>query len=358
MKNINKLKNGKWQFSMIINGKRHRKNFSTKTDAITYASNFNNARKFDLSFFQQLSGDQIKDIKDTLAILPKGKTLHSIVSDYIKRNSFDVSMKKAFELYKEHFISIGKNPKLRIQSFIEHFKEWDNVNENVLLEWLKLRGMPKTILHYFSQIKRFYEFSKRRKLIVNAPTDNISSEDFPIIKRSDIAIWQINEVELFFKFLQEQKPKYANWFAIACFAGIRRAEISRLKPEYIDLNKKTILLPYNITKTGDTWLMEDLPSNLWLWLEKYGTNIPKMYNTGFDIVTNEWIKWVSNYDVKTEWKHNICRHSFCTYHLSLYRNPSKTSLLLRHREPNTMWQHYLAKLVDKETAKKYFEIIP
>lgn len=360
MKNLFKLSNGKWRFEKQLNGKIHRKTFLTKADAVAYITNFTNAIKFDLSFMTNLSRSQVKDIKDTLDILPNGISLKTIVDDYIKRNLVsDVSMQDAWDLYIEHLIALkGFQPKLRMHHFITHFKNWNKVSENNLLDWLMRRGMPKTIKEYYSEIKRFYAFAKRRKFIEIAPIDNISQCDFPKIKRSNVHIWSVADVKLFFQFLKEKRPRYLNWFAIACFAGIRRAEINRLKPEFIDLKNKTILLPYDITKTGDTWLMEDLPNNLWVWLKEYGTNIQKLPNSTFTRLVLAWEEWTNAKGLKKTWEHNICRHSFCTYHLSLYRDPAKTSLLLKHREPNTMWQHYLAGLIDKNEAKKYFEIVP
>ena len=99
MRNIIHLKNGKWRFEKVINGKTYSKTFSTKTDAITYASNFNNARKFDLSFFQQLSGDVIKDIKDALAMLPNNMTLVEAVDKATSFTSSDVKMIDAWNIY-------------------------------------------------------------------------------------------------------------------------------------------------------------------------------------------------------------------------------------------------------------------
>ena len=340
--------------------KRIKKYFKTKQEAREWLANYQKSIGVDLSDIAQLSTLQLADIRQALNLLPKNISLTQIVSDYLKHNTLsNVSMQKAFELYKEHLTSLrGKTPKLRMHKFISDFNDWDNVSDNKLLDWLKLRGMPKTIIEYHSEIKRFYEFAKRRKFIAIAPTDIITQSDLPKIKRSKVCVWDIQNVNLFFQFLKEKRPRFLNWFAIACFAGIRRAEINRIKPEYIDTKRKTILLPYDITKTGDTWLMEDLPDNLWKWIDSYGTKIEKLQNSTFSRLRKAWEKWTEAKGEKIPWQHNICRHSFCTYHLSLYRDPAKTSLLLKHREPNTMWQHYLAGLVDKKTAKEYFSILP
>ena len=70
MKNIFRLANGEWRFEIQANGKIIRKTFALKADAINYKNSFFAARKFDLTYFTSLSGEQIKDIRDALAILP------------------------------------------------------------------------------------------------------------------------------------------------------------------------------------------------------------------------------------------------------------------------------------------------
>ena len=363
MKNIYRLPTGKWQFEVVLNGKRHRKNFSSKNEAITYANNYKQARRFELSFFTELSPEQIKDIKDAISILPANMSLCDAVKKATEISSSDISILKAWQIYYDVLEKRkGKKIKLRIASFFTDFNDWSYAVPNKILDWLLQRGMPKTIKEYYSELKSFFSFSVRRGFIKKSPIDSIKpSTDLPKVKRADIATWtDFDDLKLFFQFLKEKRPQWVNWFCIACFAGIRNAEINRLKPEFFDRENKIITMPYNITKTGDSWIMEDLlPNNIWACLDKYGYEIKPLSDSASRRLHEAFSKW---YEQKTNkpfvWKDNICRHSFCTYHLSLHRNPIKTAMLLKHRNPDTMWQHYLAGLVKKDVAKAYFEIVP
>ena len=49
---------------------------------------------------------------------------------------------------------------------------------------------------------------------------------------------------------------------------------------------------------------------------------------------------------------------FCTMHISLADSAEKTALLLRHRGTQMLYRHYLAKLVPKEEAERYFALSP
>ena len=55
--------------------------------------------------------------------------------------------------------------------------------------------------------------------------------------------------------------------------------------------------------------------------------------------------------------HNFTRHSFATYHLSLYFDPAKTSKITRNSE-QMLRDHYWGALVEKDIAKQYFQILP
>ena len=94
--------------------------------------------------------------------------------------------------------------------------------------------------------------------------------------------------------------------------------------------------------------MRDLPENLWAWLEKYPTIIQPGKKLRKSLI-DEW---------KGEWKHNGLRHTFATMHVSLHQNPAKTSLILRHRNQQRLWQNYLANPVSKDEARRYFSIVP
>ena len=79
IKNVFRCNDDTWKFQAMIKGKKYRKSFKSKTEAEAYARTFFDARKMDLTFFSNLSGEQLKDIKEALAILPEGKTLHEAV---------------------------------------------------------------------------------------------------------------------------------------------------------------------------------------------------------------------------------------------------------------------------------------
>jgi len=58
-----------------------------------------------------------------------------------------------------------------------------------------------------------------------------------------------------------------------------------------------------------------------------------------------------------EWKPDIMRHSYASYHLALHQSADKTALEMGHRDTNMLFRHY-RELVTKEEAQAYWRIEP
>ena len=357
MKNINRLPNGKWQFEIIVNGKRQRRNFSSKRDAISYANNFKQSTKFEVSYFANLDASQIKDIKDALLLLPKGETLTGIVRKFLTLNkpiSLD-GLAKDFVAIKQAKNASDKlsdyefsRIKTRMKALSESFETFEEINTESILSFLRQRGKNKTISNWKGTINQFFNYCVRKGAMVQNPLSVILRDEF--IKAEEpykVEILSLEESKMFFSILTKKYPQFVRFYALAMFAGIRVAEIPRLKEEYFKYDSRQIVFPAQIGKVKKSWVLEDLPNNLWEWLEMY-KNYPIKR-------PSDWIRTHGFKPLNLPF--NFARHCFSTYHISLYFDFARTARITRNSE-QMLKQHYLSKLVDKETAKKYFEILP
>lgn len=357
MKNINRLSNGKWQFEIVANGKRHRKNFSSKNEAIAYANNFKQARRFELSFFTNLSPERIKDIKYALDLLPENISLNHIVRKYLKLNkpiSLNSFIDEFIEIKNAKHLSGNlstvelRQIKTRLRTLKETFTTFEDITSESILSFLKSRGKNKTISNWRGTINEFFNYCIRKEAIKQNPLSIIHKDEFlKAEEKYEIEILSVENTKTFFSIIETKYPQLAKFYALAMFAGIRIAEIPRLKEEYFKYDTKQIIFPAQIGKVKKSWVLEDLPENLWVWLEKY-KNQPIEEPSG-------WIR--TNGFKPLKLPYNFTRHSFATYHISLYFDFAKTARITRNSE-QMLKQHYLSKLVDKDTAKKYFEIVP
>lgn len=357
MKNVFKIAGDKWRFEIQLNGKTIRKTFASKSEAINFRNTFLAARKFDLSFFMSLSGEQIKDIKDALDVLPHGKTLLQSVQkawefdspqylpDYLDK--FLVLKKakcEAGKLKTAEFAQI----KGRITKFRTAFKSFADATPQALLAFLLARGRNKTVKNWRATISEFFSFCVNREAISSNPILKIHTDEFikPEIS-AEIGFLSVETALAFLAFIEQKYPQFARFYALALFAGIRVEEIPRMKDDYFLYAEKKIVFPAQIGKVKKAWTLENLPENLWAWLEKY-KNTPIIRPSD----------WVRAYAFKKfNLPKNFARHSFATYHLSLYLDPRRTSMITRNSE-QMLRDHYWGALVDKKTAKAYFEILP
>jgi integrase len=58
-----------------------------------------------------------------------------------------------------------------------------------------------------------------------------------------------------------------------------------------------------------------------------------------------------------EWKPDIMRHSYASYHLAFHQSADKTALEMGHRDTPMLFRHY-RELVTKEEAQAYWKIEP
>ena len=348
MKNL--YKDGdRWRVEFMRKGKRTVRKFKYRTDAVNYLRNLSN---FELSAVPEKLGitpSQLEDARNALKLLPEGLTLVECVNYKLARK---IASKGIFDALKEWIaLKTDVSPKYievlsaRVGKFAEFAKSFDFITPEKIFEFVRQANAVKTQRHYFNAIKEFLEFSAKKGYLEN-PFDKITSSEAPRVKRKKIEIPSVDRWREVFNQMEFQAPNLVGLYALVAFGGIRLAEAQRLSISDIDFGRREILLSFEKTKTGDSWLQSNMPENVWIWLAKYPPNKdwrslrPEKAKKGLNLPRNAF------------------RHSFACYHLSLYRDMQKTAILMRHRSPGTLWQNYLDTLIASDIAEKYFEIAP
>lgn len=357
-RNVFKLKgrnSSPWVVDITVNKKRIRRFFEKKKDATDFFDNWKLARKLEISFFALLSGEQRKDIKDAIAALPEGKTL----AESVKR-AWSFYSKTTVEDAKKSFISTKENLRLD-DDYIKHvrthldkfngaFKSFDEITSEKLIEFLKARGTPKTISHYKASISEFFKYCVQKEHIQLNPFDRIAAGELPTAtKEGKIEFLTVEKAREFMEYLEANCPKYCRFYALALFAGVRIDECERFEDRFIDYDRKEIIFPKEMVKGGKkSWIVSDFEPNLWAWLEEYKDQPFKRPN---NVTRTKWGKIL-------QLPKNFARHTFSTYHFSLYRNAERTKNITRHNTIRMLEDTYIGALVRPEEAKAFFEIMP
>ena len=133
------------------------------------------------------------------------------------------------------------------------------------------------------------------------------------------------------------------YLAIGLFAGVRPAEILRLKKSSI--KRGYIEITAASSKTRKRRLITISP-NLKKWIEFDGDYPPLNKRRRLAKLLKL---------AKLEWKPDIMRHSYASYHLAQFESADKTALEMGHRDTQMLFRHY-RELVTKEEARRYWEI--
>lgn len=207
----------------------------------------------------------------------------------------------------------------------------------------------RTAHNVFTCLIGFLRFLDNRELL--SFRLNFDKNSFlPKVLKKAKAVLDIDDAKKFFKEIERPEySKFAAYFALAAFVGLRSAELSRLNWGNIDFANKQIKLPAEIVKTGEDFIIRDLPENLWAWLVKYKTD-------DWNVPTYAMRAKIGN--CIGGLKPNIFRKTFTTMHVSLYGDTKRTSLILRHHSQERLWNNYAGCFVAKSIAEMYFNIVP
>ncbi|MGI8821208.1 MAG: tyrosine-type recombinase/integrase [Chthoniobacterales bacterium] len=143
------------------------------------------------------------------------------------------------------------------------------------------------------------------------------------------------------------------FWAIGCFAGLRRSEIERLDWADIDFEAKTVHVHGRQRKTERSRRFVDMQPNLIAWLAPHrqitGRVTPTNLRKHFD-AHREAAGLLDN------WPDNACRHSFGSYHLAKFKNARALALQMGNSE-DVIFKHY-RQLVKPNEADCYWKIRP
>jgi integrase len=251
--------------------------------------------------------------------------------------------------------------------------EPSSVSGNSVLGWLNQmadQGLdPRTIRNYYLSVSNFAKWCERRGLTARSFVKDIHEHDLPLVAQKPKGILSVDQTREMMSWLEMHRPHYVAWYALQLFAGLRNAEVGRVRWEWIDPDKQTITLPgwqmtgdelTQVTKTQDDWVLFGLPDNLFAWLRKYrgeGDVIHCPAWKSIDIMRKKYFPLLPDHPIP-EWPQNAMRHTFCTMMISLHGSADKVALWSRHRNTSQLYQSYVTKLVSPEVARGYLEIVP
>jgi|CZKI01.1.fsa_nt_gi integrase len=146
--------------------------------------------------------------------------------------------------------------------------------------------------------------------------------------------------------------RWVPYFALCLFAGIRPevpdGEISKLRPEAVDLNVNTIFVPAEVSKIRESRRVAIQP-NLAAWLRAYPLE-------RFPIVVADFQKRRAKFAKRFHLTHDVLRHTFISMFVAKFRSMGEAALQAGNSE--SIIRKYYLDLKTSSEAEEFFNIMP
>ena len=207
----------------------------------------------------------------------------------------------------------------------------------------------RTLANNQQYIRSFFKWCVAAGHCVRSP---MASHGRIRVDQAEVSFLPVGDVEKFFKAAADLHRPALPLFALSFFAGFRTSQLERVRRADINFEARGITLPAASHKTGRRFYVEGYPDNLWRWLEP----VQKMHRLP-KVPKSTLIQWRAKAAAEAgiHYPHNGGRHSFCSYHIALHGDASRTASLLTHRGVSMLYQHYRGN-AKKADAEKYFSI--
>jgi integrase len=372
----------RWQVSFWFDGKNHRRYARTRGEAERMWKE-HCGRRVELG--AAAKAYSVAEATEFLEAkrLARGADLREVARFWAKHHPADVervSVGEAVERFLAHKTTVGisvaheKTLRKHLVPFRASFGETDlrEVSKDAVLAWLLgLRNggaSERTVQNHHSSVSNFFSWCKRRGLVVESATAVVAVDDLPVVPRKPRGVFSVDECAALMGWVEEHAPRFAAWFAVQLFGGIRNAEAGRLRwGENFDFTQRVIVMrgwrivdgeARRVVKTGDDWVLHGLPENLWAWLRKYrgmdGMAVTAPGNRALSVIRSA----LRGLSPPVVWVHDALRHTFCTMMISQYSDAARVANWSRHANARQLYDSYVAALVTPAEAKRFCEIMP
>jgi len=242
-----------------------------------------------------------------------------------------------------HEISSGD-----VEAYLGTLKAKDGVHRAKYATWNGYRGNLSSFFGWCSD--------KMRRWCSENPVHNTTSYDNDLVneQRKEPDILTPEQAEALLAHCATFKGGiYARFYALLLFAGLRPTEAHKLaeyekRHECIDLDCGEIELPAEITKTRRKRTVTIQP-NLKKWLVAFPGEILPAKNTYRDL---------QNIRTKFHLTHDVCRHSFFTFHVAMFDSHGKAAREGGNSE-KIVKEHYESPAKKRgEQAKRFWNLLP
>jgi hypothetical protein len=206
---------------------------------------------------------------------------------------------------------------------------------------------PVTVRHHLKSLRCLLAHAVAIRAIEANPCDAVP---VPRPIADDVSVLTLEHAQALFR--ANRDSLCVGRLALEAFGGLRYTSAARLQAGEILRPDRAIVMPASKHKSGRRQYVEGYPDNLWAWIEH-------AHPICWELSQRAYLKAKGEAFTRAgvPHPHNVLRHSFCSYHVALHRDAARTAVLLTHRNPAMLYQHYRGKATSSDAAA-YFAIVP
>jgi integrase len=359
-------KRGKYQsfiVSHFCNGQRRMKSFSDFAEAKGHTKQALLSVARDRASVASLTGADVQSYIAARRLLePFGIPLHEAVEQFVSRRVRDQGLpdKRVSDLITECLQekkANGLSPRY-IETLQYHLNRFAaafgktviaSVTTSAVQQWLahEYRGL-RTRNNVRSSIISLFRFARSRGCLPKHQATE--ADDLPRAKDHGGAIEIFSPKEMS-RLMATASRQARLYFALAGFAGVRRAEIERLEWRDFNFERATIEVGKHKAKTRSRRLVPISP-NLLEWLRPFHGRIGRLFPRRRIVEDAIASAKASGID----WKQNALRHSYASYRMALTADPARVATEMG-TSAQKLFSNY-RELAHEGEAKAWFAIAP
>lgn len=353
-----------------VDGKRHRRQFKVKSEAEKHRIELREAKRSKGGLAFALDPKQIIDAKAAFDLLsPHGISLLKAAEEYIRIVNPAGGRRTVQEVINELLASKAasgkserylKDLRLKYKKFAAKFGELNiaEIHTADLDKWLASLSDLKsnTRFNYRRDLKTLFSFAHKRTYCAANAVEATDKPKVVIAEPQVLDLYQAMDL-LWATWCYRKRFNLVPYVTLGLFAGIRSAELAKLKWGDIDLRRKLVTVRAATAKSGKRRQVE-LSPNLVRWLERSNGNS----NDEIQIVSGGWEKHLAEVITLAglrPWNRNTMRKSFGSYHLALHGDAGKTSTQMGHtRNDVSIFENHYKNLVTPDHVTSFWTLVP
>ena len=225
-----------------------------------------------------------------------------------------------------------------------------DISVDMINEYLNKYENMRTRCNERITLHRLFTWCQTQGILPMDKDHVVSRSDIPKVKWEEPKIITPTDFEKVLWIAKHAYPETIIPLVLGAYAGLRRAEITRLSYEDIDMRQGIIALSAKITKTNRRRIIV-ISDTLMAWLEDFLRPTQDFDDHCYKYKVQRCVKHVGAF-----WPSNGLRHSYVSYRVQHDKDANAVALECGHNVEILM-KHYKC-LCTPESAEHWFNILP